>query len=114
MIKRVADALLHRVYHPVTAVLCTGRRGRIVSIRLYDTDFALRHWELPPGTRRIDVICSHPDGRMELSPQEISNCWMIASRAMEAKVFVYIYGEDIGLLRVDSGVFSGYNGENTR
>jgi len=112
MVNRVANALLRCVYYPVTAVVCTGRRRRLISVKLFDSGFVEKERIIPPGTRRIDVICSHPEGCMMLTKKEISNIRWIASQAHEARIFLYVYGEDIGLNRVDSGVLSSYNGEN--
>ena len=114
MLKRVAEKLLRRVYYPMTALVCWGRRERLIAITLFDTGFMEKERLIPYGIRRIDLICSHPDGRRELTQEEIANCRWIASHARGVKLRVYVYGEDIGLLRVDSSAFSGYNGENAR
>ena len=112
MLERIARALVHHVYHPVTAVVCRGWRNRRISVVLLDTEFMVKRRLIPPGTRRVDLICSHPDGRVTLTKREIANIRRIALQAAGAKLRVHIYGEDIGLLRVDSCVFSGYNEEN--
>ena len=112
MLERIANALLHRVYYPMTAAVCRGRRNRVIRVMLFDTGFMAKERLIPPGTRRIDLIISHPDGSLFLTQEEIVNCRRIASQAADAKLRIYVYGEDIGLKRVDSSAFSGYNGEN--
>ena len=112
MLKRIADDLLRRVYYPATALICWGRRERLIGVILFDTGFMEKERLIPFGTRRMDVICSHPDGRVMLTPEEIMNCSWIASRTSGVKLTVYVFGEDIGLLRVDSSEFSGYNETN--
>lgn len=112
MMKRVADALLRRVYYPVIAVVCTDGQEGVISVVLLDSFFADADSVVAPETREVIVVCSHPDGRRSLAPEEISCCRRIAAQAGQACVRIYIYGEDDGLCPVDSGEILGYNGEN--
>lgn len=112
MIEKLADALLRRVYYPITAVVCLDDRDDVIHIELLDSLFALPGDALPARTHRIVIIFSHPDGSMELMQEEILSLRRIASCAQTACVSVYIYGEDIGLCEVDKGRILGYNDEN--
>lgn len=109
MIHGLSDALLRRVYYPITAVVCMDEHEHIEHVELVDSLFALPDHRATAKAHRVYIIFSHPDGGMELAREEIGILRQTIAGARCGAVCVYIYGEDIGLCEVDREVVLGYN-----
>ena len=112
MIEQLAQALFRRVYYPITAVISMDEEGAVLGLVLLDSLFACSQDAVVPGARAVHVIVNHPDGSVEWTGEECALVREIARQAGEGAIFVYLYGEDIGLIRVDRAAVLRYNDEN--
>ena len=112
MLRRIARALLLRVYYSMTAVVCFNGEGKLLSVQLFDTRFPSLDGLIPCGTQSISLIISHQDGSSGITEEEIANCRNLAAQAGDVKMSIYVFGEDIGLLRVDRRAVFRYTDEN--
>ena len=112
MIKTLADDLLSRVYYPVTAVVSLDADGKAIGVRMFDSQFGTEENCLVKGAQSAAVLCGHPEGSMKLTMEEIRNVRRIAGECAGRNMRVYICGEDLGCIEVDSERFCSYNEKN--
>lgn len=112
MIGQMAKRLFMRVYHPLTAVISMKGENQVLGLILLDTLFPTTEGCVSPEADLIYVIFNHPDGRQDFIEHEREIAGRIAQDAPGREIRVLLYGEDIGLMAVDSGEILRYNGEN--
>ena len=113
MVERLAQALFRRVYYPITAVISMDEKGMVLGLVLLDSLFAGTQDAVATGAKAVHVVVNHPDGSISWTQEECTLVRGIERQAGEGALHVYLYGEDIGLIRVDRSRILRYNDENT-
>ena len=112
MIERLVQRLFRRVYYPITAVISMDEKEKVLDLVLLDSLFADPQDSVVAGAKAVHVVVNHPDGSMEWTQEERTLVREIERQAGEGAFHVYLYGEDIGLIRVDRLRILRYNDEN--
>lgn len=102
MLKKVADALLNCVYHPITAVAALDARENIQEVRLFDTEFCTdADFSFAANATEIAILFNHPEGWLEITEREREIFKQVRASVPQARIRVYLCGEEIGCRAIE-------------
>lgn len=93
MQKRIADALLIRTGHAISAAVSIGRGERILHVCLFDTLWQAEYVQVHPQAERIDLISHHPDGCTAPYAADLENLARLKKMADGKEVRMYLASE---------------------
>ena len=100
MIAKIAEELLNHVYYMTSAAVSLDDEGRILSVRLFDTQFGGEGIAVHPQAACICLLSNHPEGFTAPYTQDMENLEIIRKMTHGKRVRLWITGEDIDCVEV--------------
>ena len=95
----LANALLRRVYHRVSAVVSLDSEGKPGTVQLFDTDYAGEYMRIDRHAHKVILLSCHPEGMMEPYEEDRIHAAVLRAAAPHALVELYLVNEDEGCIR---------------